>query len=152
MDFFFWSERLVFSHNYLIFSDLLQTLVTLDSHKTIKLMPHFYARLISSILIVTWLIQQTKKNNHQVSKKQGMVLQAHCMSAFANLARATEAQQRWLIQLNQGFSSLSFDITVLFFAKKRIGSDEVKFSFWFQRVQAGLFVVKLGKIESSCWQ
>lgn len=60
----------------------------------IKLMPHFYVRLIRSILIVTWLIQQTKKNNHQVSKKQGMVSQDHYIYIFTNLARATEAQQR----------------------------------------------------------
>lgn len=57
-------------------------------------MPHFYVRLIRPILFVTQLIQQTKKNNHQVSKKQGMFLQAHYMHTFANLARATEAQQR----------------------------------------------------------
>lgn len=120
----------------------------------IILMLHFYVRLIGPILIVTWLIQQTKKNNHQVSKKQGMFLQAYYIYTFANLARATEAQQRWLIQLKQGFSSLSWtdNIIILFFAKKQILLDEVKFSFWFQRGQEGGFVVKSGKIETSCWQ
>lgn len=57
-------------------------------------MPHFYVRLIRPILIITWLIQQTKKNNHQVSKKQGMFLQAYYIYTVANLAGATEAQQR----------------------------------------------------------
>lgn len=97
----FRSERLAFSQNYLIFSDLLQPLTTLDRLMMIKikLMPHFYyVRLIKPTLIITWLIQQTKKNNHQVSKKWN-VLQAHYIYTFANLARAAEAQQRWLIQL-----------------------------------------------------
>lgn len=90
--FFFLSERLAFSHNYFIFSDLLQTSVTLDSHKMIKVMSHFYVRLIRSVLIVTWLIQQTKKNNHQVSKKEGIVLQARYMYTFANLARGSSVE------------------------------------------------------------
>lgn len=53
-----------------------------------------YVSLIRPILFVTWLIQQTKKNNHQVSKKQRMFLQAHYIYTVANLPRATDAQQR----------------------------------------------------------
>lgn len=80
-----------------------------------------------------------------------MLLQAHYIYTLVNLTRATEAQQTWLIQLKWGFSRLSFDIIVLLFAKKQILLDEAKFSFSFQRGQAGFLVVKLGKTETSCW-
>lgn len=81
-----------------------------------------------------------------------MLLQAYYIYTLVNLTRATDAQQTWLIKLKWGFSSLSFDIIELFFAKKQVLLDEAKFSFCFRRGQAALLDVKLGKTETSCWQ
>lgn len=49
-------------------------------------MPHFYVRLSRPILTSARLVQQTKKNNHQVSKKHEIFLQVHYSYTFANLA------------------------------------------------------------------